>query len=100
MSDGLVARDERGNGLANADEMARDGARSGDVSGTSSAEWPALRVGELPEGRAFPLELLPETAARLAREGAVALGCDPGLIAGPTLALAAGLIGKSVRLEG
>lgn len=61
--------------------------------------WPPLRLGELPPVPDFPLDVLPVDTARLASEAAGAVGCDPGLVAGPILATAGGLVGRSVSLQ-
>jgi len=61
-------------------------------------EWPPLRLGVLPPAPPFPLDVLPEAAGRLAIEAAASIGCDPGIVAGPMLAAAGGLIGQSARL--
>jgi len=72
----------------------RNGAAAVDVS----KDWPMLRLGVLPPAPAFPLDVLPDAAARLATEAAASIGCDPGIVAGPMLAAAGGLIGQSARL--
>jgi hypothetical protein len=74
------------------------------ANGTRAAEppepepWGPLRLGELPPAPDFPLDVLPDDAARLAHEASGAIGCDPGLVAGPVLATAGGLIGRSASL--
>src|SRR5262249_19839603 len=60
--------------------------------------WEPLRLGELPPVPAFPLPGLPEDAAGLVVEAGRAVGCDPGMVAGPVLATAGGLIGRSASL--
>ena len=60
--------------------------------------WEPLRLGELPPVPDFPLQVLPEDVARIVTEAAAAVGCDPGMVAGPVLATAAGLIGRSASL--
>lgn len=62
-------------------------------------EWGRLTVGETPEVEEFPLEVLPRGVADLVQEAASAIGCDAGLVAGPALVAAGGLIGGSVHLE-
>jgi hypothetical protein len=46
----------------------------------------------------FPVDALPATLARFAREAATALGCDPAYVALPALAAVFGAIGNSRRL--
>jgi hypothetical protein len=60
--------------------------------------WPPLRLGELPAVPEFPVEVLPDPLARLVAEAAGSVGCDPGMVAGPALAIAGGLIGRSASL--
>lgn len=60
--------------------------------------WPPLRLGELPPVPDFPLGVLPDDVSRLASEAAGAVGCNPGMVAAPMLATAAGLIGRSASL--
>jgi hypothetical protein len=67
-------------------------------SGPPSSDWPALTLEELPPVEPFPIDVLPEAAARLAKRGADAIGCPPDFLAVPMLAVAAGTIGRSVSL--
>jgi hypothetical protein len=62
--------------------------------------WPTLKgSGDwCPDGEETPLDVLPEAMARFAREVSQAVGCDPGYVLGPMLAIAGGLIGRSTRL--
>jgi hypothetical protein len=62
-------------------------------------EWPPLRLGTLPPVDPFPLDVLPDPVARFAADAARAVGCDVGLVAGPVLAIASGLIGRSTSLQ-
>jgi hypothetical protein len=64
----------------------------------SLADWGPVRLRPEPAGPAFPAEVLPAAVARLADEVAQAVGCDPALVAAPALAVAGGVIGRSVRL--
>ena len=61
--------------------------------------WQPIRLGELPSVPSFPLDVLPEDIAQFVTEAAGAVGCDPGLVAGPLLATAGGLIGRSASLQ-
>jgi hypothetical protein len=60
--------------------------------------WAPLRLGELPPVPDFPLDVFPPDVADFVTEAAGAVGCDPGLVAGPVLATAGGLIGRSASL--
>lgn len=62
-------------------------------------DWPPLRLDELPPVEPFPVDVLPEPAARLATEGAAAIGCPVDFLGVPILAVAAGTIGRSVNLR-
>jgi hypothetical protein len=69
------------------------------IAAPPSNEWPPLRLDEaLPDVEPFPLDVLPEAAARLAIEGAASIGCPPDFLAVPMLAMAGGTIGRSVSL--
>jgi hypothetical protein len=70
-----------------------------DADAPTSADWPPLRFSELPSADPFPMDVLPEAAARLVEEGAHAIGCPPDFLGVPVLALAAGTIGRSVALR-
>ena len=63
------------------------------------SDWPPLRLEELPPVEPFPVDVLPEPAARLATEGAAAIGCPRDFFGLPILAVAAGTIGRSVSLR-
>ena len=52
----------------------------------------------MPPVEPFPVDVLPDAAARLATEGAAAIGCPPDFLGVPMLAVAAGTIGRSVHL--
>ena len=54
------------------------------------SDWPPLRLEELPPVEPFPVDVLPEPAARLVREGADAIGCPRDFLGVPMLAVAAG----------
>jgi hypothetical protein len=62
-------------------------------------DWPVLRMGEPPPVQEFPLDVLPDSAARLAEEAAAAIGCSRDILAAPILAIAGGLIGGSASLR-
>jgi hypothetical protein len=47
----------------------------------------------------FPVDVLPVSVANLAIEASTAIGCDVGMVAAPMLAIAGGLIGRSVSLH-
>jgi hypothetical protein len=61
-------------------------------------DWPPLRFGELPGVEPFPVDVLPMPAARLVIEGAEAIGCPRDFVALPALAVAGGIIGRSISL--
>jgi hypothetical protein len=63
-----------------------------------SDDWPPLRFGGLPPVDPFPVDVLPEPAARLVVEGADAIGCPPDFLGVPALAVTGGTIGRSVAL--
>lgn len=60
--------------------------------------WPPLRLGGLPPVDPFPIDVLPEVAASLVKEGASAIGCPPDFLGVPILAVVGGTIGRSVSL--
>jgi hypothetical protein len=64
----------------------------------ATSGWGPLRLGMLPPAQPFPLEVLPDPAARLVLEGADAIGCPPDFLGLPVLAVAGGAIGRSVSL--
>jgi hypothetical protein len=68
-------------------------------SGPPSSDWPLLILEELPPVDPFPVDVLPEPAARLVTEGAAAIGCPRDFLGVPILAVAAGTIGRSVSLR-
>ncbi len=61
-------------------------------------EWLPLRLDQLPPVEPFPSDVLPASAARLVIEGAAAIGCPPDFLGLPVLAVAGGVIGRSVAL--
>jgi hypothetical protein len=63
--------------------------------------WPELGgSGDWsPEILEAPLDVLPESMAKFAREVAESVGCDASYVLGPMLAIAGGLIGSSARLR-
>lgn len=58
---------------------------------------PADQLGD-DAPRAYPLDALPAPLRHLALQGAVAIGCDPAMIAVPSLVACAGAIGLSARV--
>jgi Protein of unknown function (DUF3987) len=62
------------------------------------SDWPALRLEILPPVAPFPVDVLPDPAARLVKEGADAIGCPRDFLGVPMLAVAAGTIGRSASL--
>jgi hypothetical protein len=60
--------------------------------------WPPLRLAGLPPVEPFPVDVLPGPAARLATEGADAIGCPADFLGVPIFAVAGGTIGRSVSL--
>lgn len=60
--------------------------------------WGPLRIGDLPEVEPFPIDVLPPALAELVQEGARSIGCPPDFLAVPSLAVAGGVIGRSVSL--
>jgi hypothetical protein len=64
-----------------------------------SEGWGPLRLGELPPVDPFPIDVFPDPVARLVRDGAKAIGCVPDFLAMAALAVAAGVIGRSVSLR-
>ena len=75
----------------------RDRPRRSD-SAPPGNDWPALRLDALPPVEPFPVDVLPDPAARLVIEGADAIGCPRDFLGVPMLAVAAGTIGRSVSL--
>ena len=69
-----------------------------DAPAPEGEPWEPLRLGELPPVPDFPIDVFPEDVARLVVEAARAVGCDRGMVAGPVLATAGGLIGRSAAL--
>jgi hypothetical protein len=63
-----------------------------------AGRWPPLRLAGLPPVEAFPVDVLPIPAARLATDGADAIGCPWDFLGLPILAVAGGTIGRSVSL--
>jgi hypothetical protein len=62
-------------------------------------EWPPLRLGVLPPPAVFPLDALPQTCVDLAKEIARTVGCDVSSVASSMLAIAGGVIGRSMHLK-
>jgi Protein of unknown function (DUF3987) len=67
-------------------------------SAPTGSDWPALRLDALPAVDLFPVDVLPDPAARLVIEGASAIGCPKDFLGVPMLAVAAGTIGRSASL--
>ena len=67
-------------------------------SAPPSNDWPPLSLEELPPADPFPVDVLPEPAARLVREGADAIGCPRDFLGVPTIAVAGGTVGRSASL--
>jgi len=61
--------------------------------------WGPLRIGDPPTVEPFPMDVLPPALADLVAEGANSIGCPRDLIAVPALAVAGGVIGRSVSLR-
>jgi hypothetical protein len=64
----------------------------------SSHGWPPLRLDALPRVEPFPVDVLPDAAARLVTEGADAIGCPRDFVGLAVLVIIAGTIGRSVSL--
>jgi hypothetical protein len=64
-----------------------------------TAGWPALKLTELPDVTAFPVEVLPPALRELARTIANEVGVPVDFPAADMLPIAAGLIGNSVALR-
>jgi Protein of unknown function (DUF3987) len=62
-------------------------------------DWGPIRYEPMPPAEPFPIEVFPETMARLVLEGAESLACPHDLIALPTLVVAGGVIGRTVSLN-
>ncbi len=60
--------------------------------------WGPLRLCTPPTGEPFPIDVFPLPVARLVTEGAHAIGCPPDFLGLPVLAVAGGVIGRSVSL--
>jgi hypothetical protein len=65
----------------------------------NGADWPPLRLGELPPVEAFPLDVLPATVAGFVRVVSDAIGCPPDFVGLPVLVVAGAAIGRSVSLR-
>jgi hypothetical protein len=61
-------------------------------------DWGPIRLGMLPPVEPFPLDVLPLPAQNLATEAANAIGCPGDFLGLPMLAIAGGVIGRSVSL--
>ena len=92
---GQSDRDDIVLALANVDPMG-PAPPIGTVS--SGSDWPALRLGALPPVDPFPVDVLPDQAARLVIEGANAIGCPRDFLGVPLLTVAGAGIGRSVSL--
>ena len=68
-------------------------------SAESGVGWGPLPVVEIPPVEPFPVDVLPEAAARLVREGAAAIGCPVDFLSLSVLAVAGGVVGRSVNLR-
>jgi len=64
----------------------------------SADEWLPLRWIDQPVVEPFPIDVFPEPAARLVREGSESIGCPPDYLGLAILAIAGGVIGRSVSL--
>src|SRR5206468_7369290 len=64
-----------------------------------SEELPPLRLGKLPEPGIFPIDVLPASCKTVAKAISQAVGCDVASVAGSVIAIAAGVIGRSVHLK-
>jgi hypothetical protein len=62
-------------------------------------EWAPLRLKSLPPPAEFPIDVLPDACVELARAIARAVGCDVASIGGSMLAIAGGMIGRTVHLK-
>jgi hypothetical protein len=62
------------------------------------SDWPPLRLDDLPPVEPFPVDVLPDAAAKLVTEGAGAIGCPPDFLGLAILAVAGGVIGRSASL--
>ncbi len=81
------------------DGINSDGPPPSPEATTEAADpWGPLRIGDPPKVEPFPTDVLPPAVADLVAEGAKAIGCPPDLIAVPALAVAGGVIGRSVSL--
>lgn len=60
---------------------------------------PPLRLGTLPPSGVFPIEVLPRPCVTLATSIAKAVGCDVASLGGAMLAIAGGVIGRTVHLK-
>ncbi len=65
----------------------------------AESDWPPLSLEASPPVEPFPVDVLPDPAARLVIEGADAIGCPPDFLGVPMLAVAGGTIGRSVSLR-
>jgi hypothetical protein len=79
-------------------EAPRADART-DGQGKPTDGWGPIRLAELPEAAAFPLDVLPLPARRLAEAAAASIGCPVDFPALGGLAAASGVIGRSACLS-
>ena len=63
------------------------------------SDWPPIRLASPSDVLPFPIDVLPEAAARLVREGAESIGCPPDFLGIAVLAVASSTIGRSVSLR-
>jgi hypothetical protein len=89
----LDARDDRAEIMAALAEVDPTGPAPSPEAGDPADDWPTLRYESPPPVEPFPLEVLPDPAARLAEAGSRAIGCAADFIAAFILAVAAGAIG-------
>jgi hypothetical protein len=66
--------------------------------GDTAGDWPALRHFSLSLAEPFPIDVFPDSAACLVIEGADAIGCPRDFLAVSILAVAGGVIGRTVSL--
>ena len=91
-------------GRADRDELIEAVARADPLGTPRTPSQPdaerlaAAALIEMPPAEPFPVDVLPDPVARLARETADAIGCAADFPAVNALAVAAGVIGRSVSL--
>jgi Protein of unknown function (DUF3987) len=92
---GRADRDAIEQAMEGADPMAAPPAAD---EAPPTSGWPPLRLTGLPPVEPFPVDVLPDPAARLVIEGADAIGCPRDFLGVPILAVAGGTIGRSASL--